>query len=270
MFASEDVDRVAERLAEHVKGYDVVRVSSLLERRVQRGSERRYFRFRGSRFYGGSAVGDVVLCNLRCAFCWTGRPRDDPRVGFYVSPVEAAQRLTWIAGSRGYRVVRLSAGEPTLGWRHLMGLLDEFAEILERRRHVFVLETNGVLLGAYPSRVDRLVRRGVHVRVSLKACNEHWFKLLTGASEDGFELQLRAVEELYSREASFRIALFLGFGSKKCWLSLVEELARRTSPRVVADLLEPEALVLYPTARRRLRHLLSMGIKPNPGFTYHP
>ncbi len=270
MFVGRDMDRLAERLAERMKGYDVIAVSGLLEQRIQKGSSRKYFRFRGSRFYGGSAVGDVVLCNLRCAFCWTGRPRDDPRLGFYVTPRIAARRLQAIAGLRGYRVMRLSAGEPTLGWRHLVGLLDELEDALGRGERVFVVETNGVLLGAYPSRVEQLKRKGVHVRVSLKACNRHWFKLLTGASERGFELQLRAVEELYSRNVSFHVALFMGFGSKSCWLDLVEELARRTSPRVVADKLEPEALVLYAAARRRLRHLLSKGVKPNPGYTYQP
>jgi uncharacterized Fe-S cluster-containing radical SAM superfamily protein len=253
-------------LAQRIRRFDPLRVSDILEKRVQRGTERKYFRFRYSRFYGGSAVGDVVGCNLRCVFCWTGRPRDDPRVGFWVSPEEAARRLLALSRRGGY--VRLSAGEPTLGWNHLVALLDALYE-RSRGRVLFILETNGILIGAYRERARLLAEHPLrpYVRVSIKACSPQWFKVLTGAKEYGLELQIRAVEELYSSGASLGVAIFAAFGEKECWAELLSELARRTSSRLVENI-EVEPLVMYPTTARRLKLL---GIKPtNPELVYTP
>ncbi len=255
-----------EELARRIRGFDPVAVSRLLEDKIQKGSKRKYFRFRYSRFYGGSAVGDVVGCNLRCAFCWTGKPRDDTRLGFWVTPGEASKRLLRLARRGG--LVRLSAGEPTLGWRHLAALLDRLYEDgLEEGR--FVLETNGILIGAFEERARFLAEHPLrpYVRVSVKACNATWFRVLTAASERGFELQLRAIESLYSSGAVVRVALFAAFGEKECWSELLAEIARRASPRLVEDV-EIEPLVLYPTSLRRLR---ALGLSPtNPELVYSP
>jgi len=244
-------------LAQHIRGFDPVRVSEHLERFVEKGGLRKYFRFRFSRFYGGSAVGDVVGCNLRCAFCWTGRPRDDLRAGFWVSPEEAARRLLGL--SRGAAPLRLSAGEPTLGWRHLVGLLDSLYE-QGGRGALFILETNGVLIGAYPDRAKLLASHPLKpvVRVSVKACSPEWFKVLTGANEYGLVLQVKAIEELYRQGARLRVAVFAAFGEKTCWASFLEELAAKTSEEIVRNV-EVEPLVLYPTALRRLK---AIGIEP--------
>jgi uncharacterized Fe-S cluster-containing radical SAM superfamily protein len=253
------------RLYRRIRGFDPLRITRLLEPMVSRGTRRKYFRFRYSRFYGGSAVGDVVGCNLRCAFCWTGRPRDDPRLGFWVDAAEAARRLARLGRRSG--LARLSAGEPTLGWEHLVALLDEIA-----RRYPwlgFILETNGIVLGAEPERARLLAEHPARpfVRVSVKACSSLWFRVLTGAREEGLALQLRAIENLYRAGARLRVAVFAAFGSKKCWANLLAEIGRRTSDEVVAHV-EVEPLVLYPTTERRLRLL---GLRPtNPELVYNP
>lgn len=254
-----------KRLYERIRGFDVLRVSEILERKVAEGEKRKYFRFRFSRFYGGSAVGDVVGCNLRCAFCWTGRPRDDVSLGFWVTARQAAKRLAKLAGKSG--LARLSAGEPTLGWRHLVSLLDFIAEYYPWLG--FILETNGVLIGARPSYARLLAEHPVRplVRVSIKACSGIWFRVLTGAREDALELQIKAIEALYDSNAKFRVAVFAAFGSKKCWANLLGIIAERTGPEVLRDM-EVEPLVLYPTAKRRLKLL---GVKPtNPELVYEP
>jgi len=266
--AAGEADRVAELAAERLKGFDPVKLSEILEKRVVRGLDRKYYRFRASRFYGGSAVGDVVLCNLRCIFCWTGRPRDDPRIGFFVSPAKASRILLSIARSKGYNIVRLSAGEPTLGWRHLLELIGHIEN--EDPKVVFVLETNGILLAAYPSRVKALNGFGrIHVRVSLKACNSQWFKVLTGADSRFFHLPLKAIKLLYENNISFHFSLFMGFGTEKCWRSLLERLATEISEEVLG-LVELEPLVLYSSVKRRLKFLLDIGVKPNRKYTYMP
>ncbi len=262
------MDEQARNIASQIRGYDPVELGKRIEKIVQNNGKRKYFRFRGSRFYGGSAVGDVVGCNLRCAFCWTGRARDDLSVGFFVEAEDAAKKLTSIAHTWGYRVLRLSAGEPTIGWQHLLRLL-EFLESQPYER-LFILETNGIMLGAYPGRINDLSEfERVHVRVSLKACNPEWFKVLTGAEKKSFWLPIRAIEELYSHGVSFHFSIFVAFGSKECWEGLLEEIARRTSSTVVSEV-EVEALVLYPSSARRLRVLEKYGIKPNPKYVYRP
>ena len=254
-----------KRLYERIRGFDVLRVSEILEKKVAEGEKRKYFRFRFSRFYGGSAVGDVVGCNLRCAFCWTGKPRDDVSLGFWVTASQAAKKLARLAGRS--RLARLSAGEPTLGWRHLVAVLDSIAEHYPRLG--FILETNGVLIGAKPSYARLLAEHPARplVRVSIKACSSIWFRVLTGAREDALELQIRAIESLYESNAVFRIAVFAAFGSKKCWANLLNIIAERTGPDALRDI-EVEPLVLYPTAKRRLKLL---GLKPtNPELVYEP
>ncbi len=264
-------DDAAERAARLLRGYDPVKVSERLERLVERGVERKYFRFRGSRFYGGSAVGDVVLCNLRCVFCWTGPARDDPRVGFWVDPRTAGRRLLSIARSEGYRVLRLSAGEPTLGRRHLSALLGYLSTRLAGE--VFVLETNGILLASDDRLLESLeeYRRFLHVRVSIKACNRWWFQLLTGAAAEAFELQLRAVEALESSNLSYGVAVFAAFGSDECWAELFDRLASIMGASKLRERIEVEALILYRNARRRLQGISRLiRLEPRPEMTYPP
>jgi len=49
-----------------------------------------------------------------------------------------------IAEKRGYNMLRVSGGEPTISRDHLLQLL----ELVEQTRYTFILETNGILIGA--------------------------------------------------------------------------------------------------------------------------
>jgi len=245
-----------------IKGFDPIRLAETIEQRVVSGSKRKYYRFRGSRFYGGSAVGDVVGCNLRCAFCWTGRPRDDLRLGFLVAPEEAYRRLDSIAGMRGYKYVRLSGGEPTIGFNHLQRLIELFEQNSTR---IFILETNGILIGARREYARALSKfRRLHVRVSIKACSPELFTRLTGASPDFYGYPIRAVKHLADYGVSFHVAIFAAFGDESCWARLLESLADAAGPGLLESI-EVEPLVLYPPAKRRLQLL---GLKPR--FYYEP
>ena len=245
-----------------IRGFDPVRLAEMIEQRVVSGSRRRYYKFRGSRFYGGSAVGDVVGCNLRCAFCWTGRPRDDVRLGFLVSPEEAYRRLDSIVKTRGYKYVRLSGGEPTIGFNHLKRLIEFFEQ---NSGYTFILETNGILMGARREYVRVLSGlRRLHVRVPIKACSPGLFTKLTGASPDFYEYPIRAVKHLADYGVSFHVAIFAAFGDEACWAQLLGRLVDAAGPGLLENI-EVEPLVLYPPAKRRLRLL---GLKPR--FYYEP
>jgi len=246
-----------------IRGFDPVKLGLRLEELVQRGEARKYYRFRATRFYGGSSTGDVVGCNLRCIFCWSGRARDDPRLGFFVSPEDAFKKLCGIAKKKNHTYIRLSGGEPTIGWRHLIALLD----LVESSNKMFILETNGILLGAFRNRARELSKfTRLHVRVSIKACNEELFAKLTLANPRAFEYQLLAVNNLADYGVNFHIALFLSYGSDECWRGLIERLIE-IAGQEITEMIEPEYLVLYPNVRRRLSlYEKILGIKPRIVF----
>jgi uncharacterized Fe-S cluster-containing radical SAM superfamily protein len=248
----EAVDDAAQS---QIGGYDPVELAKKLEPLVSRGDLRKYYRFRPTRFYGGIATGDVVGCNLRCVFCWTGPSRDDVRMGFWVSGSEAYEKLSSIASAHGFTKMRLSGGEPTLGWSHLLDLLS----YVDSGDKLFVLETNGVLIGAYPSRARQLSEfRNVHVRVSIKACSPELFAMLTGAKPEAFELQIRAARNLLDHGVSFHVAAMVSFGDERCWARFLEKLAEEVGAEVALNI-EPELVKMYPHVARRLK---AAGISP--------
>jgi uncharacterized Fe-S cluster-containing radical SAM superfamily protein len=240
-----------------LRGYDPIELAKRLEKLVARGRSRKYYRFRAARFYGGIATGDVVGCNLRCAFCWSGRPRDDPTLGEWVDSDEAYNRLCSIALSKGFKKVRLSGGEPTIGREHLVSLLERFEE---DGRFLFILETNGLLIGYDPNYAKYLSRFSVlHVRLSVKACSPDLFTRITAAKPDAFNLVLEAVKRLSDSGVSFHVAIVVSFGDRDCWARFIEQLAEHAGPEVVQHL-EPEVVKLYPHVVKRLK---ARGIWPH-------
>jgi len=187
-------------------GYDPLETAAEISNVVCRGTSRKYYRFRRTKFYGGCATADAVGCNLDCFYCYVNYPRRhpwDPRWKFY-DPEHVARKLAEM--SRGLRTARLSGCEPTLCPGHLIGVVETF----ERKAGdvTFVLETNGTLIGAGKVPLNELADVGnVHVRLCLKGCDERSFHEVTGADPAGFELQIRAIEKLMSSGVPFHVAL---------------------------------------------------------------
>ncbi|MEM4699875.1 MAG: radical SAM protein [Candidatus Nezhaarchaeales archaeon] len=227
-----------------------------------RGAQRKYYRVaRGGRWYGGIATADCVGCQLKCVFCWSNVPRDDPaNVGRFYTPEQVFRALDAVASRRGYRQLRVSGNEPTLGREHLLSLL-ELVE--ESGRYLFILETNGILIGHDPSYAKELSKFSrVHVRVSLKGAGPEEFSRLTGAVPDGFWLQLRALEALVDHGVPCHPAVMLSFSSRES----VEELRSRLrsiSPELSEEL-EEEYVFLYPHVAERLRRA---GLKPRVAYS---
>ena len=244
--------------------YDPLELAEVVARDVVRErdavEERKYYRFRGGRWYGGIATADCVGCNLRCRFCWSWRVRDNyKRVGRFYPPERVSNSLKSIASKRGYRLVRISGGEPTLSWKHLLAVI----EAVEEEGLYFVLETNGILIGArkeYARDLSRFDR--VHVRVSLKGASGEEFSMLTGARPEGFELQLRALEHLVESGVSCNPAVMLSFSEEES----VERLLRRLAEidRALLEEFEPEYVILYMHVRELLKRY---GLKPRRYFT---
>lgn len=233
--------------------YDAVKRHLAIEKLVTRvsikGLERRYYRFRLDRWYGGIITADCVGCGLLCRFCWVSdRVAYNPsHVGSFYSAEDVSTRLLSMADVSGLRQLRLSGGEPTIGKNHLLRLL----ELLDGNKFLFILETNGMPIaydGDYASQLSSY--RFIHVRVSLKGCNEDEFAMLTGAKPENYHLQLKALERLIENGVSCHPSVMASFSPRESLKALREKLAE-ISP-TLAENLEIEELILYPNVKRKI------------------
>ncbi len=229
--------------------YDPLELSKKTEEIVADGNKRKYYRFRATRFYGGIATADAVGCNLRCTFCWSGNVVwKAEKVGQFYLPHEVAKTLDQIARSKGYDKIRISGGEPTIGREHLIELLDIINPAL-----LFILETNGILLGSDETYVKELSRfHNLHVRVCLKGCSPKEFSWLTGA-KNGFEYQLKALENLRDKGMSFNIALVSVRGDTQSLFNKLREMGLGNI------MVEEEEITLYPPVKKRLEKAGMLG-----------
>ncbi|MFQ5999463.1 MAG: radical SAM protein [Candidatus Bathyarchaeia archaeon] len=234
--------------------YDPVTRHRAMEKLVVRDTEggqqeKKYWRFRFDRWYGGIVTADAVGCGLVCKYCWVSDAVmfQPVKVGEFYSPDAVAEILVKMAKKRNLKQLRVSGGEPTIGKGHLLQLLDN----LEGRGLLFILETNGILIGNDPQYAEDLSKyRFLHVRVSLKGCNEKEFALLTGAKPEGFTLQLKALENLLRKDVRCHPAVMISFSIKESAERLAERL-RIIDSELVGEL-EFEELILYPKVRRKI------------------
>jgi len=238
------------------------RIERLVVRSSPRGQERKYYRFRIDRWYGGIVTGDCVGCGLFCKFCWVSdKVRYKTKaIGSFYNPRQAAERLLLLVKRSGLRQIRLSGGEPTIGRQHLISLLGE----LEGSGCDFILETNGILLGQDATYAEQLSKYDfLHVRVSLKGCSEEEFSKLTGAKPEDFRLQLKALENLVEMGVRCHPAVMISFSSKNNLNDLVKRL--KAIHPILAEEIEIEELILYPHVVERLKRY---GLEYVSG--YHP
>jgi len=242
--------------------YDCVQRHLAIERLVVHdvpgGQERKYYRVRAARWYGGIVTADCVGCGLLCKFCWVSESileRPDSS-GQFIAPTAAAQKLLRIAVGRGLVQMRLSGGEPTIGRSHLLSVL---TKIEGQRRFRFILETNGILLGADPTYCTELAAfRCIHVRVSLKGSCEDEFENLTGANGKGFKQQLDALSNLRDAGVSCHPAVMSSFSTEGDLCQLRDRISK-IEQRLASDL-ELEELIQYPRVKGRLQ---KFHLKPN-------
>lgn len=250
-------------------GYDPLKLAEIVKEEVVKVrdcvEERKYYRFRKDRWYGGIATGDVVGCNLRCGMCWSWRSASHFMAGgFYYSPEQSFHRLSNIAYSHNLKMVRLSGGEPTISINHVLSLL----KLFENAGLGFVMETNGLIIGDDPDLAKKLVRYDhLVVRVSLKGCCRDDFHKITYASPRFFDLQLRALENLVEAGArpceQVYPAVMLSFSEKRDYEILLEKLSR-IHP-ALSKCIDEEYVILYPHVMR----LLDMR-KLKPKIAFYP
>ncbi|MHC4475803.1 MAG: radical SAM protein [Planctomycetota bacterium] len=234
--------------------FDPLELAGQTEKIVCRGDSRKYTKFCCTRMYGGIATGYTCGCCLRCVYCWVHPSRDFPeKHGRFCTPAEAFHRLSRVARNRRVDQIRISGAEPTLCKSHLLGLLEK---VEYSPYSLFILETNGVLLGADPHYVRQIARfKKVHTRVSLKAGTAGAFTRKTGATPESFGLPFQSIRNLMEAGASFHVAAMTAdprIVDRHERQSLLDRLAS-IDPGLV-DNLEEEVVSPYHNTLERFKH----------------
>jgi len=234
--------------------FDPLELARRTEEIVCRGDHRKYTKFYCTGVYGGIATGYTCGCCLRCIFCWVEWSRDFPeKYGIFRSPSQAFEELSRVARKAGVDQLRISGAEPTLGKAHLLSLLERVESSPFR---LFILETNGILIGADPDYARQIARfKKVHTRVSLKAGTPEAFTRKTGATPESFDLPFRGIVSLREAGASFHVAAMTAdprIVSREERKSLLDRLAA-IHPALVRHL-EEEVVDPYHTTLERLKH----------------
>ena len=243
------------------KGYDPIALSEKTERIVVDGNRRKYVQLgRPLRFYGGTTSATEVGCNLRCKFCFSDQPVWNPKnTGRFYTPQEVFDGLTASARRYGHTLISASASEGTIGLDHLFELLD----LVEDSEFIYILETNGLNIGADPSIAKRLSGyERVHVRVSIKGTSEEEFHKLTGAHFGAYDLAYQALSHLIKQGVSCNACLMASFSDSEGIQRAKERLAG-IAPGILKSL-EIERIKQFPKVRARLK---KYGLNANKGVS---
>lgn len=241
------------------RGYDPIALGTATEKVVVDGNLRKYVQLgRTLRFYGGTTSATEVGCNLRCKFCFSDKPVWKPKqTGKFYSPQQVFDGLAANARKNGHKTISASASEGTLGRQHLYELLD----LVEGSEFVYILETNGMTLGDDPEFAASLAKyKNLHVRVSIKGCNEDEFHRLTGARKSAYELPFKALEYLIDAGVSCNACVSVSFSDKAGMIEVEQKLS--SIHFGILKSLEFERIKLFPKVRKRLQ---SAGLKANRG-----
>jgi len=239
----------------------------IVTRRGGDGLERKYTAFYSVPVYRGIATGYAVGCCLRCFYCWSDWSRDFPeKFGKYFSPKRAAQMLfeaaeQGITYSDYWRQVipkvaklRLSGCEPTIGKEHLLSLLQY---VKESKYKLFILETNGIILGSDRNYVKRLseFKDKLYVRVSIKAATPEGFTERTGAMGEFYRLPFQALkylldEGIYARAAAMTDERIMPREERLTLIQMLDEIDPEANyPKT----LEEEVIDAYDTTVKRIK-----------------
>jgi len=191
--------------------FDPIQRARDVEKIVMRGDERMYYRFRYAKFYGGVVTADAVGCCLLCAYCWNYAKNDKPEgKGEFYAPYEVAEQLIEIAKKSKCSSFRISGCEPFLGMASKDHLFEVIKIVQQQTDGQFVIETNGVILGANPTFLDE-VPTGCKFRIALKADNPETFEKVTGANMVGLDLQLKGIQAVRDHKLGCRVATMTPF-----------------------------------------------------------
>lgn len=222
---------------------------------------RKYFGFARGKWYGGSFAAYVIGCNLDCAFCWAWF-KDRYDTGMYLSPSNVIERLISAGRTLGIKTLRISGGEPTIGFDHLIQVLKLFTRKTDSMK--LVVETNGILIGArraLASELGEFSGGNVIVRISVKGANPETFSTLTGSPGEYFNYQLNSIKNIleagYKPGRTLLVAVMSSFNTPREIAEFIYQLSKIDGALVGS--IELELVKMYRNVEKKL---LARGIKP--------
>jgi len=243
------------------EGFDPLILNEKTEKIVVDGNKRKYVQLgRSLRFYGGTTSATEVGCNLRCKFCFSDQPVWNPKnTGKFYSPQEVFDGLAKNARRYGHKLISASASEGTIGLQHLY----ELPDLVEQSEFIYILETNGMNIGANPEIATHLAKyKRLHVRVSIKGCSPEEFHTLSGAMRDAYELPFKALRHLIDAGVSCNACVMASFSDKQGINNIKRKLSEIT-PGILRSL-EIERIKQFPKVRARLKQ---HNLIPNKGVS---
>jgi uncharacterized Fe-S cluster-containing radical SAM superfamily protein len=231
------------------RGYNPLTLAAATEKVVVDGARRKYVQLgRPLRFYGGTTSATEVGCNLRCKFCFSDKPVWKPKqTGKFYTAQEVFDGLAKSARKHGHKIISASASEGTIGREHLMQLLD----LVEQSEFIYVLETNGMILGSDPEYCQALSQyHRLHVRVSIKGDSPEQYQELTGALPETYELPYQALRHLIDAGVSCNACLMASFSDEE-GIDRVKRKLAEVHPGVLKSL-EIERITMFPKVAKRL------------------
>ncbi|MEM2939335.1 MAG: radical SAM protein [Candidatus Bathyarchaeia archaeon] len=240
---------------------------NIVTRQGSEGLERKYTDFYSVPVYRGISTGYACGCCLRCIYCWSNWSRDFPeKFGRFYPPKQVAENLFKAAeegiGYSDYwrklipkvNKLRLSGCEPTIGKEHLLAVLNH---VKESKYPLFILETNGIILGNDKDYVKRLAefKDKLYVRVSFKAATSDGFTQRTGAIGEFYELPFKALkylldEGIYARAAAMTDSRIMPKEEREILIHKLNEIDLKAN---YTKTLEEEVIDAYDTTVKRLK-----------------
>lgn len=228
-----------------MRPFNPVERAEKIERIVMEGENRKYYRFRHSRYYGGIVTADTVGCNMLCAYCWNFFKNLTPeKHGKFYAPEEVAENLAGISRKKNINLFRISGAEPVLGKESM----EHLVRVIQLVGSEFVLETNGVILGYIPELADLLDGLSVSVRITIKGWDGRSFEMITGAEGKYFRYQIAALKELINRKITAWPAVMYDIFKE----GGIAELRKRLRG-IGVKRIESEYLERYPFVMKNLR-----------------
>ena len=161
-----------------------------------------YHRFRKTHFYdttfiNGTYSADIIGCPWTCDGCWSGYGYTGSEPKYHLEPDEVVEKLLAGMVRNKQQAARITGGEPTMRWAHMMGVVDSWMESVvgarmviegetteEGEPMVLVIETNGSLgaLDRIDDVQDRYGKDAKHLLLhfGLKASDPEQLEKLTG------------------------------------------------------------------------------------------
>lgn len=127
----------------------------------------------------------------------------------------------------------------------------QLLDLVEESEFVYVLETNGMILGNDPEYAQALAKyKKLHVRVSIKGDNPELYHELTGANPDSYELPYKAIANLIEAGVSCNACLMSSFSDKE-GIKRVKGKLIEVHPGILKSL-EIERITMFPKVAERL------------------